>query len=114
MYKFIPIILLTLFPCYISAEIIFDVEMRRAPEFGAGSLYSHDGKTYIDSTYGSFRVNDFDTKDQYVFINKGSLDFEGNAWLNKDRFVHAYSYHSDGSVEAVSYTHLTLPTICSV
>ena len=99
MYKFIPIILLTLFPCYISAEIIFDVEMRRAPEFGAGSLYSHDGKTYIDSTYGSFRVNDFDTKDQYVFINKGSLDFEGNAWLNKDRFVHAYSYHSDGSVE---------------
>ena len=88
-----------LFSCQLSAEITFDAEMQVAPESPTGTIYSHNGETYIDIRNGRFTVNDFDTKDDYVRINKGSLAFEGHAWVNKDRFVHAYSYRSEGSSE---------------
>ena len=41
----------------------------------------------------------------------------GALTVQENQFLHVgyeYTQHADGSCDAVSYTHLTLPTICSV
>ena len=63
------------------------------------------------------RVNYLNNKDLLAEIHKSKLSF---CWYNEEQdaqydvIVQSIDDITDEAIEAVSYTHLTLPTICSV